>query len=160
MSAVSFAVSEKLSSSTATALSTGRRLTLVSLLLFGAAGVASADQFGVELLATSVASVSTGPEAPIDEIVVIGNRDKPDSLRPGPVIEDPLLEDILEDFEMRHELEKEAETRLQLLEAESEPFAIRVGYDAYAATREALEQQHRELPLDLVRPATVISIDF
>lgn len=159
MSVASSAGCKELSSPVAAPVSATWRLAMVSLLLPGAAQVTFAEQLGVELLATGVASVSAAPAAPIDEIIVIGNRDSHNPLQSDPMLEDPLREEILEDFEMSLELEKATERQQVLTEAEFEPFSIRLGYDAYASSHEALQQQ-LELPMDLVRPATVISVGF
>lgn len=160
MATTSFAVRKESSSSGTTPFSGGYRLVLVSLLLFGVTQLSSADQLGVDLLATSVASVSAVPGAPIDEIIVTGKRAAHDSLQSDLNHADPLFVQIREEFEMRRELEKALERRSLMTEAKVEPFSIRVGYDAEASAHEVREKQHLELPMDLVRPATVISLGF
>jgi hypothetical protein len=160
MATTSFAVRKALCSSSATPCSGAYRLALVSLLLLGVTQLTSADQLGVDLLASSIASVSAVPAAPIDEIIVTGKQAGRDSLQSGPIHEDPLFVQVREDFEMRHELEKALDRRRLTTGAEVEPLSIRLGFDADASALEALGKQHLELPMDLVRPATVISLTF
>ncbi len=146
----------------ATSSNTGWRLSLVALLFFIAAELSFAEQLGAELLSTMIAttSMTEDTEASIDEIVVIGIRNEDGTVRPRRLLNDPLLQHILHDFEMRQELEKEFEWRMESAYPEEDSPTVRIGYDLREETREPARKQSLELPMELIRPAIVISVDF
>ena len=148
-------------SSRASSSNVGWSLFLLAALLFATAEYSVAEQLGVELLSTTIATTTLGgdSETPLDEIVVVGIRDADGTVRPRRLLNDPLLQHILHDFEMRQELEREFRGRLDSAPMDATP-TVRIGYEAMDEEREPERKQSLELPLDLIRPAIVISVDF
>ena len=131
--------------SRATSSNLGWRLSLASLLLLAAAEISFAEQLGVELLSTTIASTTIAQESEtlLDEIVVVGIREDDGTVRPQRLVNDHLLQQVLHDFEMRQERT-----------------GVRIGHNVAEEAREPQRQQSLELPMELVRPAIVISVDF
>jgi hypothetical protein len=148
--------------SRATSSNTGWYLFLLAVLLFATAEYSFADKLGVELLSSTIAATTTTQdwETPVDEIVVVGIRAEDGTVRPRRLLSDPLLQHILHDFEMREELEREFAGRLESADADDDSPDVRIGYDLGEQDREPERKQSLELPLDLIRPAIVISLDF
>ena len=148
--------------SRATSSNTGWYLFLIAVLLFAAADYSFADHLGLELLSTTIASttITQDRETPADEIVVVGIRDEDGTVRPRRLLNDPLLQHILHDFEMRHDLEREFAERLESADTDADSPTLRMGFEVTEQGREPGRKQSLELPLDLIRPAIVISVDF
>ncbi len=146
----------------ATSSNLGWRLFLVGAFMIAVAEVSYAEKLGAELLSTTIASAAVADESelPTDEIVVVGIRNDDGTVRPRRLLNDPLLQRILHDFEMRQELEEEFAWRLESAEPEVERPAVRIGYDLREEAREPTEKESLELPMELIRPAIVISVDF
>ncbi len=146
----------------ATSSNLGWRLFLLAAFALVAAEVSYAEKLGVELLSTTIATaaVADEPELPADEIVVFGFRNEDGTVRPRRLLNDPLLQHILHDFEMRQELEEEFAWRLESADPELERPSVRIGYDPRDEVREPTEKESLDLPMDLIRPAIVISVDF
>ena len=103
--------------------------------------------------------VSDGAE-PIEEIVVVVDRDgKPidvDALR----LEEAKLK-IIQDFELEHTKLEQELWRLKLRSAINHNTSrIAWGYDAQSDAAKVRHSRGSELPIDRVKPATVISIRF
>ena len=162
VTSVSFPPRNPLFGSRATPSNTGLHLFLAALLIFAAAEISFAEQLGAELLSTTIASstLSKDADAPLDEIVVVGIRNEDGTVRPRRLLNDPLLQHILHDFEMRQELEREFEGRLETRDASDILPGVRLGYESNEQARDPEDKQAVELPLDLIRPAIVISFDF
>ena len=148
--------------SRATSSNLGWRLSLASLLLLAAAEISFAEQLGVELLSTTIASTTIAQESEtlLDEIVVVGIREDDGTVRPQRLVNDHLLQQVLHDFEMRQELERDFEGRLESEPADDDRTGVRIGHNVAEEAREPQRQQSLELPMELVRPAIVISVDF
>lgn len=139
------------------------RLPLFALSLIMFAPAAWAENLGMELLSTGItpAAIIEKPGDPIEEIVVFGVREQDNGEQARQLLEDPLFQQILRDFELSQQLERYTE--------ESEAAAgigplsprLRLGYAPPEELRKAVDEEpSRLLPLDLVRPAIVIEIDF
>ena len=61
---------------------------------------------------------------------------------------------------MRQELENEFEWRLDSEYPDVEPPPVRIGYDPREKEREPAEIESLRLPMELIRPAIAISVDF
>lgn len=123
-------------------------------------GDARADQLGMELLSTTF-SLSAYQDAPrpFDEIIVLGSPEEQE-LPEQSALEEALLERILRDFELSQEIEKELEWRVKATSLDERLPRVRLGYDLREEAREPVREEQRLLPLDLVTPATLISLDF
>lgn len=148
--------------SRATSSNTGWYLFLIAVLLFATAEYSFAERLGVELLSTTIASttITQDRETPVDEIVVVGSRGDDGTVRLRRLINDPLLQHILHNFEMAHELERDFAGRLESADTDANPPTFRIGFEVTEQGREPERKQSLELPLDLIRPAIVISVDF
>ncbi len=132
-------------------------LSLLAAALLIAAS-ARAEQLGLDLLSTTVASAVVDDGASMDEIVVLGKA--ADEEEGGRILSDPLLRKILRDFEMQQQLEDEFEALVEKrgLAAQQPPF--RLGYDPVAEAHEQVVLDPGPLPLDLIEPAVIIKVDF
>ncbi len=95
----------------------------------------------------------------IDEIVVIGNKDG-DPIDLEAHYEAQLRERITAEYMRLQALEEEEQWRETLPEAVEGPGRIKWGYDAQAESRMRRDTALTDLPMDNVKPATVISISF
>lgn len=96
---------------------------------------------------------------PLDEIIVFGTREKhelPEQSTVGAL----LLERILRDFALHEEMQKELEWRVEAAKLDTRRPRLRLGYDVREQAREPAFSAQTLLPLDLVMPATVLSVDF
>ena len=140
-------------------------IVLLGALVVGAN--ARAEQLGADMLATSVAGVSPEGESAvpldelgvIDEIVVIGIQKDDDPIQRG-LQNDSLQQRLRRDYESHQQLDAEYRWRLEDITLEVQRPQLRVGYDLRAQSRGSLPDEQRVLPLDVVMPATVISVDF
>lgn len=148
--------------SRATSSNLGWRLFLLGLMLFLAAELSFAEQLGAELLSITMATTTATPEpaASIDEIVVVGTRNDDGAALPRRLLDDPLLTRILHDFELRQELEEEFQWRLKSAYAAEQRPPYRLGHDPREDVRKPEKKQALALPMELIRPAIVISVDF
>lgn len=124
--------------------------------------VAAAENLGMELLSTGItpATLYDEPGDSIDEIVVLGVREKDDAERTRRLLEDPLLQHILRDFELRQQLERETGHGEEAAGIGPSSPRLRVGYEPPEESREPSREEPSRLPLDLVKPAIVIEFDF
>ncbi len=98
-------------------------------------------------------------QEPIEEIVVIGNKDG-DPIDLEARYEEQLRARIVADYLRQQTLEDEEQWRKSLPTSVEGPGRIRWGYDAQAESRVRREIALTDLPTDTVKPATVISIRF
>ena len=116
-------------------------------------------------LVTSVAIAQEAPEDTpetpdsMEEIVVIGNKDG-DPIDLEAHYESQLRERIVNEYLRLQALEDEEKWRETLPEAVEGPGRIKWGYDAQAEARMRRDMSLTDLPMDNVKPATVISISF
>lgn len=96
---------------------------------------------------------------PIDEIVVIGNKTG-DPIDLDAHYEAQLRRRITEEYMRLQTLEEEEQWRTTLPEAVEGPARIKWGYDAQAESRMRRDMALTDLPMDNVKPATVISVSF
>jgi len=96
----------------------------------------------------------------IDEIVVYGNRDRDGSDNTPSLPIDPLQARVLREIRELGLLEREFDWRTENARLDITPPRIRFGYDPRDYARAPAPGLQQTLPLDLVRPATVVSIDF
>ena len=122
---------------------------LVAILAF----VAAAAQ------AQQDAEADTEEQVPMEEILVIGNKDG-DPVDLEASYEEQLRARIVADYLRQQALEDEERWRQSLPTAVEGAGRIRWGYDAQAESRVRREMALTDLPIDTVRPATVISISF
>jgi len=140
-----------------------RRLPLfaLSLIMFGPAGWA--ENLGMELLSTGItpAAIVEAPGDSIEEIVVFGVREQDDADEARQLLEDPLLKHVLRDFELSQQLERDTTQNEEAAGIGPMSPRLRLGYAPREELREAVDEEpSRLLPLDLVRPAIVIELDF
>lgn len=128
--------------------------------------VGSASRVGLLLFVAAAAPAQVDDEAdteapvPIDEIVVVGNKDG-DPVDVEPSYEEQLRARIVRDYLRQQALEDEERWRKSLPTAvEAGDGRIRWGYDARAESRVRRELALTDLTPDTTRPATVISIRF
>lgn len=138
------------------------RIPILMLSLTMPVHVAWAENLGMELLSTGITptTIIEEPRDSIDEIVVFGVREQDEtegSLQP---LEDPLLQRILRDFEMRQELERDTEHHAEAPGIGSPSPRLRIGYASHEELRKPVDEEPSRLPLDLVKPAIVIELDF
>ena len=100
----------------------------------------------------------TTPDS-MEEIVVIGNKDG-DPIDLEAHYESQLRERIVNEYLRLQALEDEEQWRETLPEAIEGPGRIKWGYDAQAEARMRRDMSLTDLPIDDVKPATVISISF
>ena len=98
-------------------------------------------------------------QEPIDEIVVIGNKDG-DPIDLDARYAEQLRKRITAEYLRLQALEEEEEWRETLPEAIEGPARIKWGYDAQAESRMRRDTALTDLPMDNVKPATVISVSF
>lgn len=96
---------------------------------------------------------------PIDEIVVVGNKDG-DPIDLDAHYEAQLRQRITQEYLRLQALEEEERWRNTLPEAVEGPARIKWGYDAQAESRMRRDTALTDLPIDNVKPATIISISF
>ena len=125
-----------------------RTMPLIAALLF--ASTVDAQQ---------AADETADESQPIDEIVVIGNKDG-DPIDLDAHYEAQLRQRITDEYLRLQALEEEEEWRETLPEAIEGPSRIRWGYDAQAESRMRRDTSLTDLPMDNVKPATVISVSF
>ena len=133
----------------------------LSLILFTPAGWA--ENLGMELLSTGItpAAIIEEPGDPIEEIVVFGIREQDDADEARQLLEDPLLKHVLRDFELSQQLERDTTHNEEAAGIGPMSPRLRLGYAPREELREAVDEEpSRLLPLDLVRPAIVIELDF
>ena len=116
------------------------------------------------LLASTVGAQQVTDEGadesqPIDEIVVIGNKDG-DPIDLDAHYDAQLRQRITEEYLRLQALQDEEQWRSTLPEAVEGPARIRWGYDAQAESRMRRDMALTDLPMDNVKPATVISVSF
>lgn len=132
-------------------------LLVVALVYFDQA---RAEQLGMELLSTSMSTMAyTTDETPFDEIVVFGTREERELPEPS-AVDDDVLERVLRDLEVQQELEMELEWREKTTKLDERLNRLRVGFDPREAARGPAYNEQRLLPMDVVMPATVMSVDF
>ncbi len=114
----------------------------------------------------SPTTTSNGMDAGIDlvrermeEIIVYAPRDQM-NVADQALLADPLRERIMEEIRLLNVLDEEREWRLETAKLEIKPPRIRVGYDPRNDERAAPLLMTNVLPLDLMQPATVFSVDF
>ena len=98
-------------------------------------------------------------QEPIEEIVVIGNKDG-DPIDLEARYEEQLRARIVADYLRQQTDEEEEQWRKSLRTSVEGPGRIRWGYDAQAESRVRRETALTDLPTDTVKPATVISVRF
>ena len=148
--------------SRATPSNNGWRVFFLSCLIITATEVAYAEQLGAELLAAAVASpmITPRPDQAFGEVVGVGRESAASTIRPQRLLSEHQLERILNDFEMRLELERKFSWRLHSTYRYEVRSPFTVGYDAGERPRLPLRYLQLELPMDLVRPAVFIGADF
>ncbi len=104
-------------------------------------------------------AASEQEQEPMEEIVVIGNKDG-DPIDLEARYEEQLRARIVADYLRQQTLEDEEQWRKSLPTSVEGPGRIRWGYDAQAESRVRREMALTDLPTDTVKPATVISIRF
>ena len=135
-------------------------LPLSALLAAGTAALGEpVDDVGALPVAIDVPDATGDGRDAIDEIVVYGNRDRDSSDTPSLPI-DPLKARVLREIRELELLEGEFDWRSERPRLEVRPPRIRFGYDPRNDTRTPDLGLQRTLPLDFVRPATVVSVDF
>ena len=121
---------------------------------------ARAEPLKLELLSTSIAPAALQGEPKLfDEIIVFGSREK-HKLPEQRALDEALLERVLRDLELQQEVQKELEWREASADLDERPIRVRFGYDLREQAREPTHREQRLLPMDLVMPATVLSVDF
>ncbi len=96
----------------------------------------------------------------IDEIIVFGIR-KPRVEDPKPdLLIDPLRARVLKEIRELKLLDGEFEWRAETSDLDVEPPRLRVGYDPRSDARLPEPSPQVRLPIDRVRPATLLSVDF
>ena len=96
----------------------------------------------------------------IEEIVVFGYR-KPRVEAPNPkLFEDPLRLRVMKEIRELRLLDGEFEWRTETADLSIEPPRLRVGYDPRSDDRLPELSPQVRLPIDQVRPATLLSVDF
>ena len=127
--------------------------------LLGLAADVLADSPRAEILTASLGTMTANQDPmeqdpvdndSIDEIVVLGRR----------TIDEALVERILRDFELHQALEAKPDWRLKAAEELERRSPFRLGYDFGGEERGPVYRGTERLPLDLVVPAVVISMDF
>jgi len=98
-------------------------------------------------------------QEPIEEIVVIGNKDG-DPIDLEARYLEQLRARIVADYLRQQTAEEEEQWRKSLPTSVEGPGRIRWGYDAQAESRVRREMALTDLPTDTVKPATVISVRF
>ena len=96
----------------------------------------------MELLSTTIASTTIAQESEtlLDEIVVVGIREDDGTVRPQRLVNDHLLQQVLHDFEMRQELERDFEGRLESEPADDDRTGVRIGHNVAEEAREPQRQ--------------------
>lgn len=125
-----------------------RTASLIATLLFASA-----------VDAQRVADETADEPKAFDEIVVIGNKDG-DPVDLDAHYEAQLRQRITKEYMRLQALEEEEQWRSTLPEAVEGPARIRWGYDAQAELKMRRDTALTDLPMDNVKPATVISISF
>lgn len=122
--------------------------------------------FGVAaLFLTSAVIAQEDTEEPasdpdsMEEIVVYGNKDG-DPIDVDAHYENQLRDRIVQEYLRLQALEDEEEWRSSLPEPVEGPGRIKWGYDAQAEARMRRDMSLTDLPMDDVKPATVISVSF
>ena len=95
----------------------------------------------------------------MDEIVVYAYRGM-DGRAYDALLINPLRERILKEIRQLDVLDEEFEWRMETAHLEVSPPRIRFGYDPRTDERAAEFLMAQLLPLDLMRPATIVSVDF
>jgi len=95
----------------------------------------------------------------MDEIVVYAYRGM-DGRAYDSLLVNPLRERILKEIRPLDVLDQPFEWRMETAHLEVSPPRIRFGYDPRTDERAAEFLTAQLLPLDLMRPATIISVDF
>lgn len=106
--------------------------------------------------------VETGTDSAetLEEIVVIGNK-RGDPIDIDAQYEERLRARIIDEYERLQAAQEEEQWRKTLPTAIKEPSSrISWGYDAQAESRMRRETELTDLPIDTVKPATVISVSF
>ncbi len=124
------------------------RLSWVATLLVTAPAIAQEDTEG-----------TTDDPDSMEEIIVYGNKDG-DPIDLDAHYEAQLRKRITDEYLRLQALEDEEKWRETLPEAVEGPSRIRWGYDAQAEARMRRDTALTDLPMDNVKPATVISISF
>ncbi len=124
------------------------RLSWVAALLVAGASFAQED-----------ADDTAGEPDSMEEIVVYGNKDG-DPIDLDAHYEAQLRKRITSEYLRLQALEEEEKWRETLPEAVEGPARIRWGYDAQAESRMRRDTALTDLPMDNVKPATVISVSF
>lgn len=120
---------------------------------------AQANPFvGTMALPVAIEDVAALSDAKMDEITVYGSRSDVDDY--SAVMVDPLQTRILEDIRELKLLDEEFEWRMETSHLKIAPPRIQLGYDPRDDTRTPALPPQATLPLDLMQPATVVSIDF
>ena len=133
-----------------------RSSALAACLLFAFAATAEAS----EPLIPSEGVLDSGVDRVkerMEEIVVYGSRKKESS---DALLADPLRARILKEIRQLNILDEEFEWRLEAARLEATPPRMRVGYDPRNDDRSAPVLTAQSLPLDLMQPATIFSVDF
>ncbi len=124
------------------------RLSWVATLLVTAPAIAQEDTEG-----------TTDDPDSMEEIIVYGNKDG-DPIDLDAHYEAQLRKRITDEYLRLQALEDEEKWRETLPEAVEGPSRIRWGYDAQAEARMRRDTALTDLPMDNVKPATVISVSF
>ena len=123
-------------------------------------GPLHADELGAEFVSTSFpTTASQGEPTPLDEIVVFGTREKHE-LPEQSTLDGELLERIARDFELYEEMEEELAWRVEARQLNESRSRVRFGYDPREQARDPVHNEQKLLPLDIVMPATMVSVDF
>ena len=113
----------------------------------------------------SPTTTSNGMDAGIDlvkermeEIIVYAPRDQ--NVADQALLADPLRKRIMEEIRLLNVLDEEREWRLETAKLEIKPPRVRLGYDPRNDGRTTPLLMTNVLPLDLMQPATIFSVDF
>ena len=100
------------------------------------------------------------PFRAIEEIIVIGNRKRKPKAPDPSVFGDPLRTQVMSEVRELRLLDEEFEWRTDDADFDIEPPRFRIGYDPRNDARLPGISPQVMLPIDLVRPATLITVDF
>ena len=95
----------------------------------------------------------------MEEIVVYASRDQNDASS-DELLADPLRARIMKEIRELNVLDEEFEWRLETASLTLTPPRVRYGYDPRNDERTASTLMVHALPLDLMQPATIFSVDF
>lgn len=135
-----------------------KTLWLLAVLAAGLAGFTAAEADEDENADALIASVVVVDS--IDEIVVVGER-RPSSWQLFKrLYEDPLRARIREEVRQMKILDEEFNWRVETARSTARPARLRLGYDPREHLRAAVARGEFKLPLDLIQPASLVSVGF